>query len=92
MSYDDDARYFYFKVDKVMSLTKDPMLYEHDNINTHFLSNGFIILLQNYSFSLWFQRVTEEAKGAETAAWLIHFLINMLTALKGSQFYSYSVG
>ena len=34
-------------------------------------------------------RVTEEAQVAETAVWPIIFLMNMLTALKGSQcFYS----
>ena len=33
------------------------------------------------------KRVTEEAYVAETAVWPITFLISMLTALKGSQFY-----
>ena len=32
------------------------------------------------------KRVTEETFVVETTVWLIHFLINMLAALKGSQF------
>ena len=32
-------------------------------------------------------RVTEEAQIAKTAVWSIPFLINMFTALKGSQFF-----
>ena len=43
----------------------------------------------NYSNSLWFYRVTEEAYVAETTVWHITFLINMFTALKGSQFKFY---
>ena len=39
------------------------------------------------------KRVTDEAYVAETAVWPITFLISMLTALKGSQFYFlYPVG
>ena len=34
-------------------------------------------------------RVTEEASVAETAGWPVPLLINMFTALKGSQFYSF---
>ena len=50
--------------------------------------------MQNYSISLWLHiakstRVTEEVPVAETAVWPIPFLINMFTALKGSQFYLY---
>ena len=50
-------------------------------------------MMQNYSYSLWLHvansyRVIEEAfKVAETAVWPITFLIYMVTALKGSQFY-----
>ena len=48
--------------------------------------------MQNYSNSLWLHvaktyRVIEVL--AETVVWPILFLINMFTALKGSQFYIY---
>ena len=35
--------------------------------------------------------VLKEAQVTETAVWSTPFLINMITALKGSQFYFYSV-
>ena len=44
--------------------------------------------LQYFSLAPFCQtkRVTEETFVVETAVWPIHFLINMLFALKGSQF------
>ena len=44
--------------------------------------------MQNYNNPLWLlvAKITDEALIAETAVWPILFLIDMLTALKESQF------
>ena len=46
-------------------------------------------MLQNCSNSLWLLVAKEVALVAETAVWPIPVLINIFTAIKGSQFYFY---
>ena len=45
--------------------------------------------LHNYIISLWLHFAKFKGSLKRTAVWPIPFLINMLTALKGSQFYFY---